>query len=281
MKWIFLLLLFNVECAFCQVNQKIIDASKDNSGKREAKSNNRNNSSCDNQSNRENYDDHYEYESDDDSYCDSEFDISACLDGCLLIGDMIDNIAAGLTKANDNILSKDTIIQRIRSFTFDIPVGNITPNSLTMMPRLRYTGGLLTTDLRVFSNKEKHLNEDLLYTTIDWQILMFNLIVEKEVNFRIGTGAMLESTSNIMFNEHSCRLDIYPLHFLETSAEFRIAPDYKTGKVVRREVDIDLVFKVYEWKNVAIKVLGSYQNASYYEEVGFDVFCFGLALDIY
>ena len=294
MKAMILILLLSLQCAIGQINQRIIDASNEN---KENKESNRGSSSSGSEprvviivdtddeyvEEDDSYyeDDGYYDESSDYAYYDDECNSCGCSRGCMELGDMIESLVKGIASLNSSIKLKDTVINRIGSFTIDYTIGNITPNSLTMMPRMRLNGSLMATDFRVFTNMEKHIEEDLTYTTIDWQMLMFNLIVEKEINFRVGTGVMKEEPTNTLFNEHTFRMDIFPVKFIDTSFEFRYTPDYQTKITVRREFDVGLGVRLHQWNNIAIKAQALYQNARYYEEVDFDVFCFGFVVDLY
>lgn len=270
MKTYIIIVLLGFQCAYGQINDKIISASERNKEKRKSTKKVRSYSSSSS------------YSDSDYSIIDNvEMDGESCTECCNGIADMCEFIGEGLYNANMRIKERDTIITRINSLSGDFLMGFLTPNSRTMVPRLTLNGALFATDFRYFSNYEMHLDEDLHYSTCDWQILIFNLLVQQEVNFRIGTGLMFENVSDITFNEHTLRLDIYPFWWLETSLEYRLTPDYKTGMMVRQEFDFGLGLTLFDWEHFSIEFKAIYQSATYYEEVNFNSFCFGVGLNLY
>ena len=154
------------------------------------------------------------------------------------------------------------------------------PNSTSLIPEICVNGGLFSTDFRVFTNIEKHIQGKDSYTTVDWQMLMLNLVVTPMVNFRIGTGGLLETYSGKIFNEHTASFDLYFKERFKWNVELRLTPDYQTGTLVRQEFNTSLHHIIYSHDKILISGFFKYLWADYYQTVMFNAFYVGVAMNI-
>ena len=74
-------------------------------------------------------------------------------------------------------------IQRVKSIEFMPQFAFHAPSTYQMLPRIRGNYGLFSTDFRYSFMVETNLaNEADIYKTIDWQILVLNLVVTDAAN---------------------------------------------------------------------------------------------------
>lgn len=206
---------------------------------------------------------------------------AGCLaDGCLFLIDYAPEIAELLVSANKAVLEKEPEIPRLRSIELSAMGGFFSSNNTIIIPRLRLNYGLFTTDFRMYKSLEAHLDRSSNITTLDWQVLMLNVVPLKPVNLRIGSGFIFEDYSGDFFNEHTANLDIYPTDRLKLNAEYRIAPDYRTGMIVRQEFDAGVYFAFFKKKDFKIYGFANYFYADFYEGIIMDTFTLGISLNL-
>jgi hypothetical protein len=198
--------------------------------------------------------------------------------GCGLFTELSATILEGLIAADKNIKESETEIPRIKSIELGFNLGYVDPNSTLTMPSLKLRGGLLSTHLRIFSNTEQHGKGKNNYTTINWQIVQFNLIVQEKFNFALGTGILYETYSKQTFNEFGFSLEFYPGNKFYIPLEFKYTPDYRTGKTVLFETHTGLGYTVKKWKNSALRFQINYTYGNYYETVKVNGFSAGFCL---
>lgn len=134
-------------------------------------------------------------------------------------------------------------------------------------PRIRGNWGLLSTDFRVnYLLQEKGNGTDDL-SSIDWQILQFNIVTTRNVIGRIGGGFMkenfggrqsfFESTYGIFVQSNSKRIG--------GSIEYRVAQDFTIGAIPRRELSAQFEKRLFSsgYWNAYLTLGGVYQR--YYE----------------
>ncbi len=202
--------------------------------------------------------------------------IEGCVNGgCLIFFDALGGIFKGLSQANTNILARESEVSRINSVDLGCNLGYENPNSTLLMPSVKLRGGLLSTSLRVFSNTEKHSTGKNNYTTINWQILQFNLAVEKDINVNLGTGILYETYGRKIFNEFGLGFEIYPRR-LYIPIEMRFTPDYATGETMLFEINTGIGYNIQEWKNTKMRLQLNYTYGRYYEAVDVNGLSVGL-----
>jgi hypothetical protein len=255
-------LFLSSSISHAQINNRI----KENSDKNAENRNRRNNSNNDSDDTIFG-DDEYEAEWSDAADLTCEL---CCGSGFLIFG---------LIDLNDRIKAKEPEISRINSVDLSFSFGHITQNSKSYMPRLEINGSLLSTSLRVFTNSEEHIEGRDTYTTIDWQMLMLNLVVEQEVNFRIGSGIMFEEYSGLLFNEHTASFDIYFGDRFKWNLEGRYTPDYKTKITVRKEFNTSVHYLFHQKNETLFSGFVKFLAANYYDDVKFSAFYFGVEIN--
>lgn len=205
---------------------------------------------------------------------------SGCAEGCLNVGcaflpQIIGGIFVGLSNADAHIQARETEVPRINSVELGLNAGFVNSNSSLIMPTFKWRGGLFSTSFRVFSNTEKHLGGNDNYTTVNWQIVQFNIAVEKQINVQLGTGILYETYSSEIFQEFGFGMEITPGKFY-IPVEFRYAPDYLTGKSALFEIQTGLGYTAREWRNAALRIQANYTYGNYYEAVDLHGFSLGL-----
>ena len=166
-------------------------------------------------------------------------------------------------------LAKREINPRIVSFEAFAQAAVQPSNYYLVQPRLRGNWGLFSTDLRFNWLIEQDINGNKELSTIDWQIVQFNLVTTKSVTGRVGLGSMYENFGDYnSFFESSFGLSVYPEPWqLAFNVEYRVANDFTTGAVPRREFNFSLereVFSFGKWHGNAT-LGGVYQR--YYEAI--------------
>ncbi|MBN1181334.1 MAG: hypothetical protein JXB49_03540 [Bacteroidales bacterium] len=246
-----------------------VDEIKDRSDKnKEARNKNHNDSNPD-------YGYYDDGDGDETDNCFSDLITDCCTS---IISDIISDIVSDISA---DLWDQKEEKPRIGSADFIGMAGISFPDNGITVPRFRYNAAIYSTDLRLYTNYEGDINEISTYTTLDWQILMFNLVILDETNFRIGTGILYEPNSNIVFNEHTAILDIYPNESLKFNLEYRITPDYKTKTIVRNEVNAGVYYKVAKWKRSHLYVFANYMGSEYYQAIWLNQAAAGVQFTLY
>jgi hypothetical protein len=184
--------------------------------------------------------------------------------------------AMKLEKAQENkrLVSLETYFQ-----------GAVQPSNYYLFhPRIRGNWGLFSSDFRynyLVEESKGSGSGDL--STFDWQILQLNLVTTKNVTGRIGFGNMVENYgARQTFFEWTAGLSIIPNNQkLGGSLEYRVAKDYNTNAIPRREVNFFLEKQVFSTGALhgALTLGGVYQR--YYESVSVWGMQAGLVMRIY
>lgn len=260
------LLIIPSHFLYGQNNQKIKDLSKENKERRERKSTK---SSSD-----------YDYYSNESQPDDCAGSIAeCCLEACASVA--VDVMMEFLSDISADLWDKKDEIPRIGSGDFILMGGYSSPKNFIIVPRFRYNAAIYSTDLRMYTNYESNIEGFDNYTTIDWQILMFNIVILKEANFRIGTGLLYETFANIAFNEHTANLDIYPADMFKINLEYRFTPDYETGTIVRNEFNAGFYYKIGSWSNSDMYAFVNYMGSEYYQSIWLNAGAVGIQFSLY
>lgn len=127
--------------------------------------------------------------------------------------------------------------------------GAIQPSSYyVIQPRIRGTWGLFSSDFRMSYLIEEDVDGWKHIRTSDWQIFQLNLITNRFLTLKVGTGALQEefgdrnvfSESGIMVNVHA------PDQSKLLGFEFRFAIDGKTNTAVRQEFNVQYQHQVFQ-----------------------------------
>lgn len=185
-------------------------------------------------------------------------------------------MANGLSEANTNIKENEEEVPRINSVDLNLNTGYINPNSTLLMPSVKFRGGLYSTHLRIFSNTEHHLNGSDNYTTVNWQIIQFNPVVDEFINLSLGYGFLYETYSQQYFNEFGLGFEFYPADKFYIPVDFRYTPDFSTDITMMSEVHAGIGYTVKKWKHNSLRFELNYSYAKYYEAVNVNSFSFGI-----
>jgi hypothetical protein len=150
-------------------------------------------------------------------------------------------------------------------------------------PRIRGNWGLFSTDFRInYLLQEKGIGTDDL-SSIDWQILQLNIVTTRNVIGRIGGGFMkenfggresfFESTFGVFVQSNDKKIG--------GSIEYRLAQDFETGLVPRRELSAQFEKRLFSsgYWNTYLTLGGVYQR--YYESISVWGVQAGLAFRIF
>lgn len=209
-----------------------------------------------------------------------DIDPEACMDGCVgcfELAGLLDDIFVGLEKQNKKIKTRKDTIPRISSTELAMTVNPIPNDYMIFLPELRVNGGVLSTQIRLYYNKEEHFEENDDFSTFDWQV-QFNLLVDKNLNIRLGSGIMYESYSGTLFNEHSFEFEIFPGKDFRISIEGRLAPDYKTETIVRSELNGSFYYPILRRDNKKVFAVFNAMSQNYYESVHVWTIGFGFSV---
>ena len=211
---------------------------------------------------------------------------NCCGDGCgctfenmnILFG-IVHIAAEGLYMADSIIKTRQDTIPRINSINLFLEGGLAKTKNSLLLPRILINGGLFATDFRFYALNEKDINnKSNNYNTFDWQILMFNVVVNRKANFRFGSGFMYEDYSKTFFNESTAVLDIYPYDVFRISVEGRITPDFSTKIFVRQEINLGAYYTFKRLNNIDLNIFTKYSHSNYYEKVKFGAVHAGLEI---
>jgi hypothetical protein len=136
-------------------------------------------------------------------------------------------------------------------------------------PRIRGNWGLFSTDFRVNYLLQETGNGTDDLSSLDWQILQLNIVTTRNVIGRVGGGFMkenfggrqsfFESTYGVFVQSNNKKLG--------GSIEYRVAQDYNTGMIPRRELSAQFEKRLFSsgYWNTYLTLGGVYQN--YYEKI--------------
>ena len=206
--------------------------------------------------------------------------ILAILEVADLFIDLFFWTGGAIAQGQRNVLEKEDFIPRITSIEFSGQYSAFPTDYSIAIPRIRAHRGIFSTDLRFYHQFEERIGDFSSYNSFDWQILLLNLVTEEKVNFRVGTGIMLEESTRSTFNESTFALDIYPTKRLRINAEGRFAIDYGTSVLVRREWNGSLFYRVAQHKKKGFHVFSSIMHARFYETVDIWAVSGGLSMTI-
>lgn len=184
--------------------------------------------------------------------------------------------AIKLEKAQENkrLISLETYFQ-----------GAVQPSSYYIAnPRIRGNWGLFSTDFRfnyLVEESKGSGSGDL--STFDWQILQLNIVTTKNVIGRVGFGNMVENYgAKQTFFEWTTGVNILSNdQKLGGALEYRVAKDYNTNAIPRREVNFFVEKQIFSTGALhgALTLGGMYQR--YYESVSVWGMQAGLVMRIY
>ncbi|MBI1769394.1 MAG: hypothetical protein HYR67_13580 [Bacteroidetes bacterium] len=170
---------------------------------------------------------------------------------------------------SDKLQKADSIKRLISLETFF--QGAVQPSSYYLFnPRIRGNWGLFSTDFRMnYLIEDDHGNGTHDLTTFDWQILQLNLITTRNFTARVGGGNLYERFGDKQsFFEWTTGLSFYSnSQTIVANMEYRVAKDYITNAVPRREINFSLekqIFRTGSLRGYAT-VGGVYQR--YYQSV--------------
>lgn len=146
----------------------------------------------------------------------------------------------------------------------------IQPSSYYIMnPRIRGNWGIFLTDFRFNYLLEESIGSPKDLSTIDWQVIGFNLVSHQNVNARLSTGVMTENFGeHKSFNETVFGLTVQAgKRNLGASAEYRWANDFNTLTVPRREFSINLQRQIFDRGVFHGFATAGFQYQRYYSEV--------------
>lgn len=274
MKHLFLLPLITlfVLPTLGQINNQIKEKAKENSSSSGSGSNHNNTDSRNSSTN---------YNNNGSSNSFSNVDGFSSLDACLSCCGMAGGLISGVHHLQQKVLAKEDSVPSITSFEVFLDAGAITSEYLIIRPRIRGNRGIFSTDFRAYLTFERVFESFDTYHTIDWQILMLNIINTNVVKTRIGTGIMIEEATSAVYNEHTLGLDISPKGSrFKIRSELRLCPDYKNGTMVRTEVNGGFDYLIYDYKKLKTYLSISGLYAKYYESIDVSSLGFGINIRI-
>jgi len=151
-------------------------------------------------------------------------------------------------------------------------------NTLLFLPSFRANWGLFSTSLR-FNKMQDNTG---LFKTLDWQVIILNLVNKPVATFRLGTGISKDYEVNDTYIEHFLGLD---LHFkqrkINPTTELRIAKDYQTEATPRVEWNTRVDFLLMNIGKLDVNLMGGLLYQRYFSSVDFFFIQTGVSLLFY
>ena len=166
--------------------------------------------------------------------------VEACVGACVGIGCSAGSnfLFSGLWRYHHEMVESKPDVPRVVSLDVMAQGGADPGRSITFAPRIRGTFGFFSTDFRLIKTDIDQPGYISSYSTIDWQILVFNLLNIREANLRMGTGLMYLRPEFRWLSEGTVALDLY---FLDESLSFqtegRFASDFNGDPPARWELN--------------------------------------------
>ena len=136
-----------------------------------------------------------------------------------------------------------------------------TDNRLSVLPRIRGTAGIFSTELRF--NQGSSFSTSSTDQFLEWQIIEFNTFPAEKVNLRFGTGLLFDLMGNSAYNEHLLSVET---KFFDNKMSFlfegRYAADYANLIDIYSEISLSAKIKAINYKhlNGYFIIGGMYQN---------------------
>lgn len=136
-----------------------------------------------------------------------------------------------------------------------------TDSRLSVLPRIRGTAGVFSTDFRF--NQGSSFGNSSTDQFFEWQIIEFNTYPVEKVNFRFGTGILYDLVGNSTYNEHHLSLET---KFFENKMSFlfegRYSADYAKLVDVYSEITLSAKVKAINYSHLRgyFIIGGIYQN---------------------
>ena len=157
-------------------------------------------------------------------------------------------IGSGLGQWQRNVLLKRDINANIVSFESMFQVAAQPSQYYVFNSRIRGNWGIVTTDFRVNYMLQEDINGTKELRTDDWQIVALNIVNTKNAIARIGTGFMHEGFSGgSSYSESTMALIVTSnSQKLNGMVEYRVAKDFTTLAIPRREISVMLQKKIFD-----------------------------------
>lgn len=126
----------------------------------------------------------------------------ACQEGCYWFTNSVINYHTDLIDNKENNW-------RIVSLDFGLEGGYGIPSAMQVIPRVRGNWGLLATDFRYYLGREFGNGFIADHSTLDWQVLMYNIVPLRTVNLRVGMGFSYDISDDLFNLESSAALNLY------------------------------------------------------------------------
>ncbi|HBS86363.1 MAG: hypothetical protein A2W91_19305 [Bacteroidetes bacterium GWF2_38_335] len=182
-----------------------------------------------------------------DPYC-SDGCAEACVEVCCSEGGIF--VIGALVIHHEDLMDSREELPMVLSadimphFSFSPPNG-----SFSMMPRVRGSWGVLSTDLKMNYLNEFHDFSAESQMTIHWQMVVSTWI-EKQANIRFGTGLLYDHFEAVSYNEHYLAFELYLHDFnYKISLDGRYCANYYDLSDVYSEVNFGFSYKIMESPN--------------------------------
>lgn len=189
----------------------------------------------------------------------------------------------GLGQWQKQRLQKESEQPSISSVEFYLQSAIQPSRYYVLWPRVRGNWGIFSTDFRINYLIEDDLDGYQHLSTSDWQIVQLNIIDSRYVTGRIGYGIMHENFSEgETFGEFGTMVFVHtPDHHVEGGLEYRVARDYATGAVPRRECSVQLQRRVLSHGRLQGYVTGGGTFQRYYGATDVWGFTAGICMKIF
>ncbi|MCX8491792.1 MAG: hypothetical protein ORN54_12055 [Cyclobacteriaceae bacterium] len=150
-------------------------------------------------------------------------------------------------------------------------------------PRVRGNWGLFSSDFRINYLLEETVNGITDLSSIDWQLVQFNMVTTRHVVGRLGAGFMKENFGGrkTFFESSVGALIQSSSKKTGVSLEYRWAQDFETDVIARREFSAQFEKRLFSrgYWNTYLTIGGVYQR--YYESISVWGVQAGLAFRIF
>jgi hypothetical protein len=160
--------------------------------------------------------------------------LSGCASGCAssCIGWGLDIFAQSVGEYHSQLLDKESKIPRVTSLELFFQTGYNPTGLYQPLPRFRGNWGLFSTDIRYNLLLEPKIGGLERYSTVDWQILVLNLIITPHAHLRVGGGLLFELPTDVTYGDFSLGIDVFIQEKHELALEYRYAPSRTEGSLL-------------------------------------------------
>ncbi|MDN5211525.1 hypothetical protein QQ020_05670 [Fulvivirgaceae bacterium BMA12] len=151
-------------------------------------------------------------------------------------------------------------------------------NTVAFLPSIQGNWGIFSSELRMNRLFDATGN----FQTIDWQVLVFNLVNREKVRLHLGGGFSHHQKTSETFFEYSTGLKLFfKERSISPSISFRWAPDLEQEINTRFELNTQISKQIMKTDKFAVNVMAGLVYQKYFETTDFYFMQTGVSFNLF